>query len=73
MPSPIKMRTDYSAPQLRVLAKSAKTNSQSRRLLSLAAVLDGTAPVATPRDAIQTDWVTEQVMQASPALAEPQQ
>jgi VIT1/CCC1 family predicted Fe2+/Mn2+ transporter len=25
MPSPIKMRTDYSAPQLRVLAKSAKT------------------------------------------------
>ena len=41
MPSPIKMRTDYSAPQLRVLAKSAKTNSQSRRLLSLAAVLDG--------------------------------
>ena len=41
MPSPIKMRTDYSAPQLRVLAKSAKTNSQSRRMLSLAAVLDG--------------------------------
>ena len=41
MPSPIKMRTDYSAPQLRVLAKNAKTNSQSRRLLSLAAVLDG--------------------------------
>jgi transposase len=35
------MRTDYSARQLRVLAKSAKTNSQSRRLLSLAAVLDG--------------------------------
>ena len=30
MPSPIKMRTDYSAPQLRVLAKNAKTNSQSR-------------------------------------------
>ena len=26
MPSPIKMRTDYSAPQLRVLAKNAKTN-----------------------------------------------
>ena len=41
MPSPIKMRTDYSPSQLRVLAKSAKTNSQSRRLLSLAAVLDG--------------------------------
>ena len=41
MPSPIKMRTDYSPAQLRALAKSAKSNSQSRRLLSLAAVLDG--------------------------------
>lgn len=36
----------------------------------VAAVLDGTAPVATPRDAIQTDWVTEQVMRASPPLAQ---
>ena len=41
MPSPIKLRTDYSPAQLRTLAKSAKTNCQSRRLLSLAAVLDG--------------------------------
>ena len=41
MPSPIKLRTDYSPAQLRTLAKSAKTNSQGRRLLSLAAVLDG--------------------------------
>jgi hypothetical protein len=41
MPSPIKMRTDYSPAQLRALAKSAKANSQSQRLLSLAAVLDG--------------------------------
>jgi len=41
MPSPAKLRTDYSPAQLRTLAKSAKTNSQSRRLLSLAAVLDG--------------------------------
>ena len=41
MPSPIKMRTDYSARQLRVLAKSARTNRQSRRLLSLAAMQDG--------------------------------
>jgi len=29
MPSPIKIRSDYSAPQLRVLAESAKTNSLS--------------------------------------------
>ena len=41
MPPPFKMRIDYFPAQLRVLAKSAKTNSQSRRLLSLAAVLDG--------------------------------
>ena len=46
MPSPIKMRTDYSPSQLRVLATSAKTNSQSRRLLSLAAVLDGMSRTA---------------------------
>ena len=34
MPSPIKIRSDYSAPQLRVLAKSAKTNSPSARWAS---------------------------------------
>lgn len=73
---------DFNGPLLRL------TNEQGTREESLpshpnvhyplienfvAAVLDGTALVATPRDAIQTDWVTEQVMQASPALAEPQQ
>ena len=34
----------------------------------VAAVLDGARPVAPVREAIQTDWVTEQVMKASPAL-----
>ncbi len=34
------LRTDYSAEELRRLAKSAKTGSQGRRLLSLAAVLE---------------------------------
>ena len=38
MPSPIKLRADYSPAQLRALAKSGKTNSQGGRLLSLAAV-----------------------------------
>jgi hypothetical protein len=52
MPSPIKMRTDYSPSQLRVLAKSAKTNSQSRRLLSLAAVLDGMGACGLERVAV---------------------
>ncbi|CAH2396889.1 transposase [Mesorhizobium ventifaucium] len=35
------MRTDYSAVDLRRLAKVSKDANQSRRLLSLAAVLDG--------------------------------
>jgi transposase len=35
------MRTDFSASALRRLAATTKTANQSRRLLSLAAVLDG--------------------------------
>ena len=41
MPSALPLRTDYSATDLRVLAKRAMDNNQSRRLLSLAVVLDG--------------------------------
>jgi transposase len=41
MPSALTLRTDFSASELRRLAKRSKDNSQSRRLLSLAAVLDG--------------------------------
>ena len=41
MPASVSLRTDYSAEDLRRLAKSAETVSQGRRLLSLAAVLDG--------------------------------
>ena len=41
MPSAIEMRTDYSAAELRRLAASSKHANQSRRLLSLAAVVDG--------------------------------
>ncbi len=41
MPASVNLRTDYSAEELRRLAKNAKTISQGRRLLSLAAVLDG--------------------------------
>jgi len=41
MPSAVKIRTDFSAHELRRLAKRSKDNNQSRRLLSLAAVLDG--------------------------------
>jgi putative transposase len=41
MPAAVKLRTDFSAAELRGLAKKVKDASQSRRLLSLAAVLDG--------------------------------
>jgi transposase len=41
MPAAVKLRTDYSAWELRRLAAASRHANQSRRLLSLAAVLDG--------------------------------
>ena len=41
MPSAVRLREDYSAEELRTLARRSKTVNQSRRLLSLAAVQDG--------------------------------
>ena len=41
MASAIELRRDYSAVELRRLAAGSKHANQSRRLLSLAAVLDG--------------------------------
>ena len=41
MAAAVKLRTDYSALDLRRLAAASKHANQSRRLLSLAAVLDG--------------------------------
>src|SRR5271154_4807296 len=41
MPSAVRLREDYVAEDLRVLARRATTVNQSRRLLSLAAVRDG--------------------------------
>src|SRR5215212_9408982 len=41
MPAPVSVRTDFSAAELRQFATRTKNASQSRRLLSLAAVLDG--------------------------------
>ena len=41
MASALELRTDYSAAELRRLAKRSRDNNQSRRLLSLAAVMDG--------------------------------
>jgi transposase len=41
MPAAVKIRTDFTAGELRRLAAATKNANQSRRLLSLAAVLDG--------------------------------
>ena len=41
MPSAVRLREDYSAEELRTLARRSKDVSRSRRLLSLAAVRDG--------------------------------
>src|ERR1700690_4527994 len=41
MSVPIPLRRDFSAPQLRGLAKKSKDGPQARRLLTLAAIYDG--------------------------------
>ena len=41
MSSAVRLREDYSAEELRALARRSKTVNQSRRPLSLAAVRDG--------------------------------
>ena len=41
MPSAVKLRSDFTPAELRRLAASCKHANQSRRLLSLAAVLEG--------------------------------
>ena len=41
MPAAVRLRADFSAGELRRLAATTKNANQSRRLLSLAAVLDG--------------------------------
>src|SRR3954452_13383327 len=49
MASAVGLRADYSAAELRRLAASTRNASQSRRLLSLAAVLDGMSRTAAAR------------------------
>ena len=39
----IAVRTDYTATEVRLLAKQAKDVAQARRLLAIAAVLDGSS------------------------------
>ncbi len=62
MGSAVKMRTDYSAAELRRLARNSKDVRQSSRLLSLAAVADGmnrtnAARIGGMDRQTQRDWV----------------
>src|ERR671911_2431655 len=49
MPAPVSVRTDFSAGELRRLAAATKNANQSRRLLSLAAILEGMSRTDTAR------------------------
>jgi hypothetical protein len=49
MPAAVSVRTDFLAGDLRGLAAVTKNANQSRRLLSLAAVLDGMDPTEAAR------------------------
>ena len=62
MPAAVKLREDYSAEELRALARRSKDARQSRRLLSLAAVRDGmdrgeAAKIGGMDRQILRDWV----------------
>ena len=50
----IAVRTDYTSGQLRQVAKRAKDAAQARRLLAIAAVLDGDHVKRRPRPAVWT-------------------
>ena len=43
MGTPLAVRTDYSSKELRRLASRVRNAGQARRLLAIAAVLDGAA------------------------------
>src|SRR5688572_6421381 len=49
MPAAVRMRSDFSAGELRRRATTTKNSNQSRRLLSLAAILDGMSRIEAAR------------------------
>ena len=58
MVKPVPLRTDFSATDLRELARSSKDATQARRLLALAAIYDG----ATRKEAATIAAVTAQII-----------
>src|SRR5260221_14138336 len=70
----IAVRTDYTATEVRLLAKQAKDAAQARRLLAIAAVLDGNSRTEAATNAVmdrQTlrDWVVRLHGQGPDGLA----
>jgi transposase len=62
MPAPLALRTDYDAAALRRLARSSADANQTRRLLALASLYEGSARFEAARQASVTpqivrDWV----------------
>lgn len=55
---PLPLRSDFSAADLRLIARSSKDATQARRLLALAAIYDG----ATRREAARIASVTVQII-----------
>ena len=55
---PIPLRSDFDAPQLRVLARKTKNAPQARRLLALAAIYEG----ASRTEAARVGGVTLQIV-----------
>ena len=58
MATPIRLRSDFDAAQLRALAKQSRDADQTRRLLALAAIYDGASRI----EAAQIGCVTLQIV-----------
>jgi transposase len=61
---PVPLRSDFDAPQLRVLARKTKSAPQARRLLALAAIYEGASRTEAARIGgvtlqIARDWVVK--------------
>ena len=73
MRPPVRLRMDYDAQQLRALAKASRDANQTRRLLALAAIYDGSSRREAARIGgvgVQTvrDWVLAFNAEGPPGL-----
>jgi transposase len=70
---PVPLRSDFDAPQLRVLARKTKNAPQARRLLALAAIYEGASRTEAARIGgvtlqIVRDWVLKFTAQGPDGL-----